>query len=408
MLESAIRACILADKIPYIEGPPGWGKSAMCKAMAKEFKAKLFLVFLAQRAGNEIHGIPVVRREPLMLNGKEFQIVEQAPPRFAVEAAGEPINALIFLDELNQLSPADFGQVMSIFTERLVGDVKLPRERIALLGAGNPPEMSAGGWRMPLPARRRIVKLQMELNAGAFCDPGAFPSNWGFELPELVKFGKKLDQAERFRMRTLLAAWVHANADVFNLPKDLSKMYDGWASPAVVEDVADILVSIKQNVIEDQAGEVRHALLTGAMGKIHADSLMLFMDNMDVPDAREVLDDPKPFMSLGTIPEPDKLYYFLMSLAEEQRFRTEATRETDKKAVLTKAQNSWYNALEVVSYLNKKGAPKDLLVMLVGNLVSAGVKPKAVQPPKVVGEFAALTATMRASGVSFASLSAAE
>lgn len=379
----------------------------MCKALAREFKAKLFLVFLAQRAGNEIHGIPVVRREPLRIGDREFQVVEQAPPRFAVEAssaAGKAENALIFLDELNQLSPADFGQVMSIFTERLVGEIPLPREHVALLGAGNPPEMSAGGWRMPLPARRRVVKLQMRVSAPAFCAPHAFPSNWGFDLPEVTKFGKTLDQEERYRSRTLLAAWVHTNQDVFTLPKDLSKMYDGWASPAVLEDVADMLVSIKQYVPESEQSEVREMLLNGSMGLAHAGSLMTFMDNMDVPDAREVLDDPKPFMSSGGITEPDKLYYFLMSIAGEVRFRTQAAKDITRKAVVEKAKNSWYNALEVVSFLNKQGSPRDMLTMLVGNLVSVGTKPKAVTPPKVVSEFAPLIATMRASGVELARL----
>src|SRR4051812_4524813 len=86
VLNEAIKTCILADKVPYIEGPPGWGKSALVKFIGRLLGVKVIVHYLAQRAGNEIHGIPVVKRETLTINGVEHTLVEQAPPRVVLEA----------------------------------------------------------------------------------------------------------------------------------------------------------------------------------------------------------------------------------------------------------------------------------------------------------------------------------
>jgi hypothetical protein len=402
MLLEAIRVALLTDQVVYLEGPPGWGKSALCKMLASVYGVRLFLVYLAQRAGNEIHGLPVVARESLQLDDRTYTVVEQAPPRYAVEARHTPQGSLIFMDELNQLDPQAMGQVMSIISERLVGDVPLPRESIALIAAGNPPEMSAGGWRMPLPMRRRLVKLTMEVDAPAFCDPGCFPNNWGYPLGTVQKFGHVLDAETRYRKRTLLAAWVHAQPDCFVI-KDVAKMHDGFVSPATLEMAADLLAGVDQYVDKKDQGIVRQMLLRGVLGPVAADAVTVYLDNLDVPDARLVLDAPGVLLNKPLLP-PDKLYYFLMSMVEEQRFRTGAAAGKDAGPILKRAQQSWYNALEVVAGLQVQGVPTDLLCMALGNLQNPEVKPRKVVPPPVVDKLAPLLTTLRTAGVNWVRL----
>ena len=395
----AISAVIAADRIPYLEGPPGWGKSSILKTLAVKKNAKLFIVYLAQVAGNEIHGIPVVNKELLTLGERQFTVVEQAPPRWAVEAA-QMQNAIIFFDEVNQVSPSDQGQLMSILTERLVGSVHLDRSRIAIVAAGNPPEMSAGGWKFTPPARRRFVKLDMRLDPIEFASMDAFPSNWGYDLPPVVKFGNELPVNLRVKYRNMLAAYVRSRPNCFELPKDLGTMSEGFVCPATIEDSADLLAATEAFVEKSLQGEIRHQLLAGSVGIAAAADILTFLDLLDVPNADDLLDDPTNFVSSPRTIDLDKLYYLLMSLGEAMRFRTRKTTESSSKAVLTRAQTSWQNAIKIATYLQANSAPKDLLCMFVGFLVRADVRPKQVVPPKEVAELIETLSVLKASGLS--------
>ena len=405
---SAVQAAGLAGKVPYLVGAPGIGKTAVAKAIARDLQADLFLICLAQRAGNEIHGIPIVAKEPIKIGTQEFTVVRQSPPAYAVEAK-QSERALLFFDEFNQLSPTDAGQAMTICSERRIGESSLAKNQVMMMAAGNPPEMSAGGWKMPPPVRRRLVVLPMEVDAKSWASPHAFPTNWGYPLEPLQVFGEKhaITEEERLRKRTILAGWVHSKPDIF-INTNVAKMLEGYVCPATCDDAADLLASIDKFVPKAQQGGARQALLTGCLGPIGCNGIMTFMDNLDVPDAREVLDNPKPFFASFSEKslDPAKLYYFLMSLVEETRFRTKAHKEDPKESLLKKAQTAWYNGMEIAGFLSKKKAPSDFLVMFVGNMQNADVIPKKVDVNKcdVIDEFASLISVMRAAGFNWVQL----
>lgn len=405
MLEQVLKALVLADKVPYLESPPGWGKSAVVKALARELNAEAVIEYLGQRAGNEIHGLSVVAKEPLVIDGRPFPSVEQAPPAWALHAVRSESWIILFFDEINQLSPQDFGVTMSILTERKVGGVSLDRERIALIGAGNPPAVSAGGWRIPLPAVRRLVVIPLEISAAAFASPDCFVTNWGAPLRPIKKFGHELDMETRVRARTKVAAWVHANPDVFNLPKDLAVAYGGFVCPATCEDASDIMASVEQHVPAQFRADALQMGLRGCLGQAGADALLTFLDHIDVPDSREVLDDPTRFFASAEVPSADKLYFFLLSLVEEMRLRNRAAKDKPgSKVLLAKAQASWENGLKVAAHLHEHEASTDLLCMLVGNFQLPELRPKDVKAPEIVDKLAPMVATMRAAGVSWVRL----
>lgn len=407
---AAVKTAGMAGKVPYLVGAPGIGKTEVAKAIARELKAELHIICLAQRAGNEIHGIPIVAKDPLKIGDKEYTVVKQSPPAYAVEASNQE-RAILFFDEFNQLSPTDAGQAMTIFSERLIGDIRLPRNNTMMLAAGNPPELSAGGWKMPPPVRRRLVFLPMEVDAKAWAAPSAFPTNWGYPLNPLKVFGEEneLSEDDRLRKRTIVASWIHSRPDVF-INKDPSKMLEGYVCPATADDAADLLAAVEKFVEKKDQSAARQMLLTGVLGPIGCHGLTTFLDNLDVPDAREVLDNPKPFFaSFGSRNmDPGKLYYFLMSLVEETRFRTREHNKEGKKSQLDKAQAAWYNSLEIAGFLSKKNAPSDFLVMFVGNLQDPNVMPKKVDVNKcpIIEELGPLIATMRAAGFNWVQLSA--
>lgn len=405
----AVRCAGLIGQVPYLEGAPGIGKTEVVKAIARDLGADLFVVCLAQRAGNEMHGIPVVGREPVRLGDRDYTVVQQAPPQYAIEAKNsKKSRAVIFFDEFNQLSPTDAGQAMTIFSERLIGEVRLPRNDVMMVAAGNPAHLAAGASPMTPPVRRRLMVLPMEVDAKAWAAPHAFPSNWGYELAPLNVFGgHPLPEDDRMRKRTLIASWVHSKPDVF-VNKDVAKMREGYVCPATCEVAADVLAGVEAFVSKDHQALSRMMLLTSCLGPAGCQGLTTFLDNLDVPDPREVLDDPKKFFAQYPSKRMDhaKMYYFLMSLVEETRFRTKDHLKENRESLLKRAQKAWYNGLEVAGFLSENGAPADFLVLFIGNMQSEGTIPKKVDVSlcPVIEKFTPMIATMRAAGVNWVKL----
>jgi hypothetical protein len=399
-LKDALRVCVMADKVPYLEGPPGTGKSAIIKAVARDLEAEIWIVYLAQRAGNEIHGIPVVDQKPVEIAGRSFTLVRQAPPAWAVEAANHRGNALVFLDEVSNVAAGDAGQAMSILSERLVGEVDLPRENIAMVAAGNNVEMGAGAFRLPPPVVSRLVKFKVSIPTEAFAAADAFPSNWGVPLAPIKKFGTALDDALRWHHRRLLAAWVKANPDVFSPPKEAGVLADGFVCPRTVETAADLLAAADQFLPADRREAVETALLTGAMGVAGATGYVAFRETVADVRAEELLAAKHPKdLAHHTPPTPEKLFYMLLQIDGAVRARAAAQKDKPKEAVA-----AWVGAAAVCVWLMEHKAPLDLVAMLVGSLQTPELRPAKLSPPDWVAKLRPLRDVRVASGLDYTNL----
>lgn len=406
-MHDEIVATVLADQIPYLEGPPGCGKTAISKILAQKMNARLFIVYLAQRAGNEIHGIPVVRKETLSLGGREYSVIEQAPPDYAVQAAQDAEQGAfswILFDEFNQLSPSDVGQAMSILTERVIGGVALDRRSIGIIATGNPPELSAGGWHFPPAATRRVVKFRFELSAEAFAAVNAFPSNWGYPLPEIEKFGKKLETALRWKKRQEIAAFVRKSPAIFELPKDLSKLEGGFACPATMEDAADLLASIEQHVPEERWERIKTLVLSGKIGIAAASEFMTFTSSLNAPDAGEALDNVAAFAKSSLPAElasrQDLLYFFILNVAS--LVRQAAAAAGNSKAGRDRAGKRFTAALHIANALFDANCPSDLLCMLVAAVAQSGARPTGVPLPGIVDKLGGLAQVVKDAEINWA------
>src|SRR5262249_54880181 len=96
----------LISRVPVLVwGPPGAGKTATIRAWAERRKLRCWTVVASLREPADFGGLPIAD-----LDGREADgcgaspRVSFAPPRFAVEAAGE--GGVIFLDELTTAPPA--------------------------------------------------------------------------------------------------------------------------------------------------------------------------------------------------------------------------------------------------------------------------------------------------------------
>jgi len=143
-----------------LEGPPGIGKSGMIGQAARSVDLPLRTVYLGQRQPEDLSGAP-------MPDGKGGVNIECILP--AVRELTALGKGLLLLDELSCARPATQGAGLSTVQERAVGDTMLPG-RVRVFAAANPPEQSAGGWKLAPPMENRLVHFKVEAPT---------PEEWG-------------------------------------------------------------------------------------------------------------------------------------------------------------------------------------------------------------------------------------
>ena len=130
-----------------LEGPPGIGKTKRVAQAANSVHLPMRTVYLGTRQPEDMAGAP-------MPDGKGGITIECILP--AVRELTTLGYGLLFLDELSCARPATQGAGLSVVQERCVGDTKLPG-KVRVIAAANPPEQSAGGWRLAAPMENRLV-----------------------------------------------------------------------------------------------------------------------------------------------------------------------------------------------------------------------------------------------------------
>ena len=403
-------AAMRADQIPLLEGQPGIGKSALVYAVAREMGAHVITFRLGEQPPEEMHGLPIISPDPIEINGKAYRAVVKAPPDWVAAALNHDGWVIVFLDELLHLSDSGQGMALAILHDRIAASIRLDRAKIAIVAAGNPPELSAGGWKRTAPLTRRTVILVVNVDTMEFSSMDAFPSNWGYPLEPIVKFGQELNMQLRLKWRGILAAYVRARPNCFDI-KDVAEMSNGFLCPATCETIADLGASVEQFTSKTPAslqGVVRQELFVGAVGLAAASDILAFIDMMDVPSADELLDNPDPYIQGDQAPSFDKLYYLLMSLSRVMEQRTQQSIKTPTKAVSAVTMSSWQAAVKLAVFFQKKGAPKDLLCMFVAKLVSPSVKPKSAVPPPEMLELFTTLDILKVAGLSGAGLTGFE
>lgn len=146
-----------------LEGPPGIGKSGMINQAAASVGLPLETVYLGQRQPEDLSGAPIPDGD----GDANIVCILPAVRRLMLQKKG-----VLFLDELSCARPATQGAGLSTVQERAVGDTQLPGS-IRVFAAANPPEQSAGGWRLAPPMENRLVHFKVECPT---------PRDWGIYM----------------------------------------------------------------------------------------------------------------------------------------------------------------------------------------------------------------------------------
>ena len=157
-LKDSIDRCLEAKLVPFIQGSPGIGKSAIISEIAQKRNLKLIDVRLSQYDITDLNGLP-------KLNGSkaEFLTFDTFPIQGDELPEGKD-GWLLFLDELNSAIRSVQCASYKLIQDRMVGN-HLLHDNVYVVTAGNLITDNAVVIQMPTSLRSRMVNLTLEVDS---------------------------------------------------------------------------------------------------------------------------------------------------------------------------------------------------------------------------------------------------
>ena len=149
-IKKALKTCLEAGRPAFMWGPPGVGKSDVCKQVAHETGVDLIDVRAVLLDPVDLRGLPKINGD-----GK----AHWCPPDF-LPKEGEGV---LFLDELNAAPPLVQAACYQLVLDRKLGEYILP-EGWKVVAAGNRETDRAVTSRMPSALANRFVHLNFEVD----------------------------------------------------------------------------------------------------------------------------------------------------------------------------------------------------------------------------------------------------
>ena len=264
----------VAARVPVLLwGAPGTGKTSAVRAMADAMGWPCETVIASIREPSDFAGLPVVA------DGG----VNMAAPRWAQRLATAG-RGLLFLDEISTAPPAVQAALLRVVLERFVGDLGLP-EGVVVVAAANPPEQTADGWDLSAPLANRFCHLDWVVEPSDFAQGIAA----GWEAPQVPTLPEGWE-AQLPLFRGLVSAFITVRPGLAcEVPTDAARAGRGWPSPRTWDMAARLWAAASA---AGASTEAETALVTGAVGEGAGVELLMWHEEMDLPDPEAVLADP--------------------------------------------------------------------------------------------------------------------
>ena len=291
-----LMAAVRANVPVVLWDEPGTGKSAVVENMFDQAGFHVEPVIASHRDPSDMNGLPVLN------DGK----VQFASPRWA-ERANESENCVVFLDEFSTATPAVQAATLRMLNERWVGEMRLG-DNVRFILAANPPECAAGGYELTAPAANRMLHIDWQ---GVTADDWALGLTNGWEsiTPTFTLTEADEVNEERKAMRSaLVSAFIMRNpAALHQLPTDPAAAGRAWASRRSWEMFAKVLA-----YLDDDDFDAILLAASGCVGEGLGTEFAVFLQNADLPNPREVLNDPSIYDF--TDPRLDRTFVLLTSV----------------------------------------------------------------------------------------------
>lgn len=387
-LKECLISSLISGSVPILIGAPGVGKSAFARALAKDLDAECIIVYLGHREASEIHGIPVVAKQPVVFRDKEINIVVQSPPDFAIEAlkiAETGKNVLIIFDELSCLSPEAMGSALAILHDKKIGGVDLSGGNIGMIACANPSEISAGGYNLAAPLANRLVWYGFPLDVHSWAEN--FPSYWN-DPPKTVRFGFEIPEHEWAKRRALVASYIRSNPGcLLNVPESDTARSGPWPSPRTWTNLSrDLTVAEMKNFSEASIMYIA----AGHIGMGEALNFIEWKKSQDLPQPEILLDQPESAWPDFSSLRADQAFAVVMALVAEVDRRAREAANDKSKGVGAKnlASKSWTRAVVVLEKMTKSGVSKDITTLGAGKLAKSKAYAPGTEIPDSIEIFA--------------------
>jgi hypothetical protein len=368
---------------------PGMGKSSFTKWMANELNVLHIDINLSQNEGIDVHGARIIAREPKTINGKQCTVTVQAPPDYAIDATDSNRGALINFEELTCIPPAEAGPTLGIFSDYIIGGIRLDKERIGITACCNPPEMSAGGWKLSLPTINRFVRLNFDQDVTEWAEN--FITYWD-NPPVIKRWNRETSESEWSRDRAVVASFARQFPDLVNKPPEAGSADESFCTFRSLDFASRIKTGCRlRNATED----VRQRLWAGALGGATAKQLWEYLNHFDLPSPSEIIDNPGNFDM--TIVPSDKMFYLIMACVAEimNRKRQGDAKKKDMK-FHSYVIKSWQSMWDILLLVLKSRGPKDIVAAAARRIADPANYPKGAEPPTAIED---IVKVVRASGV---------
>lgn len=134
-LKPLIAADLKAGNVPLLLGEPGIGKSSLVRSLGKTFTVHAnFLATTEDLTGMRLISNPDKTSSIPYVPAFYPQLAITRAIDEAKKAPNEPV--ILFLDEINRTTPEVTSALLSLITEREIGDIQLP-DNVKIIAAGN-------------------------------------------------------------------------------------------------------------------------------------------------------------------------------------------------------------------------------------------------------------------------------
>lgn len=260
------------------EGPPGVAKGAEIFQWSRVLGRDLMYLIGSTHAPEDFSGIPFV--------SECKQFFTQTPPRWAARLS-QP-GAILFIDELTTVPPSVRAAMLSMLTERRLGDMEIHPDTI-FLSACNPSHMAPNASPLEKSMANRFFHWEWQhdfeaWSTGMMSEDDTFTPRWIPVLPkDWVRHKSELGAA--------IISYCRKNSgEVIAVPKNDEEM--AFASPRTWKYLRDALAAA---ISVDAPANIRTKIANGLVGKTTGSNFVRWMDQRDLADPEEILAGTKEF-----------------------------------------------------------------------------------------------------------------
>lgn len=163
--KDAIIRAIRAHLVPFLQGSPACGKSALFRSIAEEFNLKLIDLRLSQCDPTDLLGFPSINKEA----GRAGYV-----PMDTFPLEGDPVPEgfngwLLFLDEFNHADRSVQKAGYKVVLDRMVGNRHI-HKKCAIVAAGNLDTDNAMVEEMSTALQSRLIHLELAIDKDQWID----------------------------------------------------------------------------------------------------------------------------------------------------------------------------------------------------------------------------------------------